>query len=75
MKEDSEKLLNLLSEEELCQVAEIHPDDKEASKAMRMLRTKFDKSYIWCYDCDGLVIKESECCLNKECKAGDNFEL
>lgn len=75
MSEDSVKLLDLLSEEELCRVAETHPDDSEATKAMKLLRNKFDKSYFWCMDCDGLVIKKSECCLNRECKNDDNFEI
>ena len=39
--------------------------DEEANKAMEELRDKFDKSYGWCSDCDYLVVKESECCMNR----------
>jgi hypothetical protein len=53
------------TEIELIRLAEQHPDDEVANKAMQELRTKFDKTYGWCNDCDGLVCKEKDCCLNK----------
>jgi hypothetical protein len=53
------------TENELIRLAEQHPDDKVAKKAMKELRTKFDKTYGWCNDCDGLVCKEKDCCLNR----------
>ena len=55
---------NNLSEDELIKIAQQHPDDELANKAMKELHEKFDKSYIWCYDCDGLVCKLKDCCLN-----------
>tara|TARA_R100000781_G_scaffold115008_1_gene88415 strand:- start:2297 stop:2473 length:177 start_codon:yes stop_codon:yes gene_type:complete len=50
---------------ELMRIAEQHPDDEEANKAMKQLREKYDPTYGWCMDCDGLVCKEKDCCLNK----------
>tara|TARA_R110000851_G_scaffold203860_1_gene355776 strand:- start:331 stop:525 length:195 start_codon:yes stop_codon:yes gene_type:complete len=52
------------TEDELIRLAEQHSSDKVANKAMKELRTKFDKTYGWCNDCDGLVCKEKDCCLN-----------
>ena len=49
------------TENQLIQLAEMHPDDKVANKAMKELRERFDSSYIWCGDCDGLVVKERLC--------------
>lgn len=54
------------SELNLIQTAEQHEDDSIANYAMKELRDRFDKTYIWCYDCDGLVCKESDCCLNRK---------
>ena len=53
------------TEIELIKIAEQHPEDSEANKAMKELRERFDKSYGWCSDCDGLVVKENDCCLKK----------
>ena len=33
--------------------------------ALKELRESFDKTYGWCMDCDGLVCKEKDCCLNR----------
>jgi hypothetical protein len=54
-----------LSELKLIQIAEMHEDDNIAAKAMRELRDNHDPTYIWCADCDGLVVKKKDCCLNK----------
>ena len=40
-------------------------DDQAANEAMRLLRENFDPTYGWCEDCDGLVCKEKDCCMNK----------
>jgi len=53
------------TEEELIFIAECEEDDKKAKRAMNELRKRFDKSYGWCADCDGMVVKDNECCLNK----------
>lgn len=53
------------TEIELIKLAEMHPDDSIANKAMKELRQRFDETYGWCSDCDGLVCKEKDCCLNK----------
>ena len=53
------------TENELIALAEQHPDDNVANKAMKELRERFDKTYGWCQDCDGLVCKEKDCCLNR----------
>ena len=52
------------TELDLIRLAEMHPDDKVANAAMKDLRERFDSTYGWCMDCDGLVVKEKECCLN-----------
>ena len=52
------------TESELINLAEQHPDDVVASRSMKELRDRFDKTYFWCADCDGLVVKEKNCCLN-----------
>lgn len=46
-------------------IAENDPCDKKAKQSMKELREKFDKTYMWCLDCDGLVVKEKDCCLNR----------
>jgi len=59
-------------ESKLILLAEMHPDDKVANAAMKELREKFDTTYFWCEDCDGLVCKEKDCCLNN---LNDNWTL
>ena len=46
------------------QIAEQHPNNNVARKAMKELKERFDKTYDWCEDCDGLVCKEKDCCMN-----------
>jgi len=53
-----------MSEENLILIAQ-HSGDKAANTAMKELRKRFDKTYGWCEDCDGLVIKEKDCCMNR----------
>lgn len=52
------------SEHTLILIAERSLDDKAANEAMKELRERFDKTYFWCEDCDGLVTTEKDCCLN-----------
>jgi hypothetical protein len=60
-----QKLLKAMkTEKELILTAEQHPNEETANKAMKELRSRFDKTYVWCNDCDGLVTKEKDCCLN-----------
>ena len=54
------------TEQQLIEIAESHEDDKVANKAMKELREKFDKTYFYCLDCDCLVVKEKDCCLNRK---------
>ena len=56
---------DMKTEDELAYIAEQHPDDEVANKAMAELRERFDSTYTWCVDCDGLVVKEKDCCLNR----------
>lgn len=49
----------------LVSVAELSDDD-HANKAMKILRKYFDSDYGFCLDCDGLVIKEKDCCTNQK---------
>jgi len=60
------------TEIELVKLAERSPDDIVANKAMEELRLRFDKTYMWCEDCDGLVIEEKYCCLNVK-ESDDNI--
>lgn len=53
------------TEDHLISIAQHHPDDNEANKAMKELKAKFDPTYMFCLDCDGLVTKEKDCCLNR----------
>ena len=39
--------------------------DEVANKAMKELRLKYDITYGWCEDCDGLVVKQKDCCMYK----------
>ncbi len=52
-------------EDALIVLAEMHIHDHIASQAMKKLREHYDKTYGWCMDCDGLVVKEKDCCLNR----------
>jgi hypothetical protein len=56
---------NNFTEEQLVNFAQNHPDDKMASQAMGVLKRKFDNTYIYCMECDGLVCKVKQCCLNQ----------
>jgi len=58
------KLKALNHEQSLIRLAQEHPDDKTANTAMKQLRKLYDSTYVWCEDCDGLVTKSAECCLN-----------
>lgn len=56
------------SEEEelkLMRIAEQHPNDEVSAKAMQDLRSKYDETYFWCDDCDGIVTTEANCCMNR----------
>lgn len=53
-----------MNEQELILLAETGSDD-EANEAMAILRKDYDPTYMWCADCDYLVVKETDCCMNK----------
>jgi hypothetical protein len=53
-----------MDEQELILLAETSNDD-EANEAMAILRKYYDPTYMWCADCDYIVVKEKDCCLNK----------
>jgi hypothetical protein len=52
------------SEQELIESAE-KGNDLESKYAMALLREKYDMTYGWCANCDGVVVKEKDCCLNR----------
>lgn len=54
----------------LCGWAEMHSSDKIASRAMKVLRQRYDKTYGWCEDCDGVVCIKRDCCINRIEKEG-----
>lgn len=58
------QIKNLTEEQKLKLIAETFPDDELANEAMNQLRTKFDETYFFCDECDGIVCKEKDCCLN-----------
>lgn len=62
-------------EAKLIQLATYHPDDEIANKAMLELRTLFDETYIWCDDCDGLVCKIKDCCLNNVNNVSNSMDI
>lgn len=49
-------------EKELIFRAEQLQDDD----ALEQLQEEFDPTYMVCHDCDGLVCKKADCCLNQE---------
>ena len=68
MKSTLEIFVDEQKELELFEIAQWHEDDNVAREAMKELIEKYDKTYFYCSDCDGLLVKESECCLNKNLK-------
>lgn len=52
------------TEKELQWIATMADSDEEAGEAMKELRERFDPTYFYCCECDGMATKESECCLN-----------
>ncbi len=52
----------------LINTAMFHQDDEVAATAMKALREEFDNTYGWCEDCDGLVCKVKDCCMNRDNK-------
>ena len=54
----------VLNESELHRLAQWHKDDDIANAAFKELRERFDKTYMYCIDCDSMLVKESRCCLN-----------
>ena len=50
-------------EDHLIFLAMAHKVDEIANYAMTKLRERYDKTYFWCEDCDGVVLKKTECCL------------
>lgn len=53
-----------MNEQELISIAETG-NNEEANEAMAVLRKDYDPTYVWCADCDYLVVKEKDCCNNK----------
>lgn len=51
-------------ENELIKIAQMSQSDEDANRAMRDLRNNYDETYGWCMDCDGLVVKKGDCCMN-----------
>ena len=52
-------------------IAELSLDDKDAQEAIEELQKKYDPTYIYCLDCDGMVVKKANCCLVKMKKVTD----
>lgn len=51
-----------MSEHELADMATFAEDELDAALAMYVLQEKFDPTYGWCYDCDGLAVKKPHIC-------------
>lgn len=60
-----------VEERRLVVIAESHPSAATATKAMIELREVYDPTYLWCDDCDGLVVKERDCCMNRAVEYDD----
>ncbi len=58
--------LNEKTELELITIAQTEQSDEIANAAMKLLKKKFDYTYMFCNDCDGAVVKESLCCMNQK---------
>lgn len=52
-------------EDDLVNIATWSMSDTKANAAMKELRENFDKTYRWCEDCDGQVVKKGQCCYDK----------
>jgi hypothetical protein len=54
-----------LTEDGLIAIATFSEHEDVALAAMKRLQGEFDPTYVWCNECDGLVVREMDCCLNK----------
>jgi hypothetical protein len=52
-----------MDEQQLILIAETG-NNQDAQNAMDVLRSTYDPSYTWCSECDYIVVKEKDCCLN-----------
>ena len=55
--------------------AETCKSDWWAKQYMRILRKFYDKTYFWCWDCDGLVTTKANCCLNQKPKLWELYDF
>jgi len=53
------------TESQLISLAQWNGSEEVVNNSMKELRERFDKTYGWCADCDDLVTKEKDCCLNQ----------
>lgn len=53
------------SENDLIYLAQHHKNDHIANNAMNELIERFDETYFRCQECDGVVCKKEDCCLNR----------
>lgn len=60
--EIKEKIKSFPLRRRLLILAEIG-DHEESNRAMEILRKRYDSTYFWCKNCEGLVTTKSECCL------------
>ena len=58
------KYLQDKTKNQLDDIATFHCEDIIANEAMKILKEKYDNTYFFCGDCDYLVVKEKDCCLN-----------
>ena len=65
----------MTAEEQHLIVLANNAEDKIANKAMKELRERFDETYIWCLDCDCMVVKEKDCCLNRLSADSQNTDM
>lgn len=63
------------TENELADIATFHEDDIVANAAMKELRERFDPTYFFCVDCDGIATSEKDCCMNRIIDNSDDFLL
>lgn len=53
-------------EDMLVEVAQWSNNDEAATKALERLRSDYDETYHYCTLCNGSLVKDSECCMNRK---------
>lgn len=52
-------------EKDLLNIAQFDPNEGVAYEALKELQERFDPTYGYCMECDFLVCKAKDCCMNQ----------